>query len=217
MRTSFTWGESGRSLRVQDPRIAGCRFVWSTGIPIPHYTDDTGISYLFDLQRQVHLERIHFNTRHDDGTLVTCGIGWRAAATCRSGGEDPVPRFLIATSDGDPAKEETRPYKLSYANTVNPAMHYDFDVAHEGPGHEVVDLSFPSISTRRLLFRIFDQGRLVVGGCRIRDLRRRPGPVREIYVQRHRPWRSAQPGRADLGWTAEGRPVDPRRHHHAQR
>ena len=160
MRTSFTWGESGRSLRVQDPRIAGCRFVWSTGIPIPHYTDDTGISYLFDLQRQVHLERIHFNTRHDDGTLVTCGIGWRAAATCRSGGEDPVPRFLIATSDGDPAKEETRPYKLSYANTVNPAMHYDFDVAHEGPGHEVADLSFPSISTRRLLFRIFDQGDL---------------------------------------------------------
>ncbi len=125
-----------------------------------YYTDNTGIIYMFDLQRQVHLERIRFYTRHDDGNLITCGFGWRAAATCRSGGEDPVPRFLIATNDGNPVKEGTRPYKLSYAGTVDPAMRYDFEVVHEGPGRDVVDLRFPSIPTQRLLFQIFGQGDL---------------------------------------------------------
>ena len=48
-------GGSGRSLRVQDPRIAGCRFVWSTRTTDSYYTDDTGLSFMFDLQRQVHL------------------------------------------------------------------------------------------------------------------------------------------------------------------
>ncbi len=125
-----------------------------------YYTDYRGTTYLFDLQRLVHLERIRFYTRHDDGTLITCGFSWRVAATCRSGGQDPVPRFLIGTNDGGPARDGARPYKPSYGSKVDPAMRYDFDIAHEGPGHDVVDLSFPSIPTRRLLFQVFGFGDL---------------------------------------------------------
>ena len=125
-----------------------------------YYTDYRGTTYLFDLQRPVHLERIRFYTRHDDGTLVTCGFSWRVAATCRSGGQDPVPRFLIGVNDADAARDGERPYKPSYGSKVDPATRYDFDIAHEGPGDAVVDLSFPSIPTRRLLFQVFGFGDL---------------------------------------------------------
>ena len=125
-----------------------------------YYTDYRGTTYLFDLQRLVHLERIRFYTRHDDGTLVTCGFSWRVAATCRSGGQDPVPRFLIGVNDGDAARDGARPYKPSYGSKVDPATRYDFDIAHEGPGDAVVDLIFPSIPARRLLFQVFGFGDL---------------------------------------------------------
>ena len=120
-----------------------------------YYTDYRGTTYLFDLQRLVHLERIRFYTRHDDGTLITCGFSWRVAATCRSGGQDPVPRYLIGTNDGNAARDGERSYRPSYGSKVDPATRYDFDIAHEGRGHAVVDLSFPSIPTRRLLFQVF--------------------------------------------------------------
>ena len=126
--------------------------------PNSYYADDRSIEYLFDLQRQVHLSRIRFYTRVDDGTIVTCGFGRNQAGRgCRSGNLEPVPEFLIGTSDGDPAREGTRPYKLRYHQRVGPGERYDFNVVHEGQGRDLVDLRFPSIPTQRLLLKIFGQ------------------------------------------------------------
>ena len=123
-----------------------------------YYTDHNSMIYMFDLQRQIHLRRVRFFTRPDDGNLVTCGFGMAETLTvCRSGGIDPVPRFLIAVSDGDPAKAGTRPYTLQYNNKTHPSRRHDFDVIHEGTGGKLIDLDFPSVPTQRLLFRIFAQ------------------------------------------------------------
>ena len=106
----------------------------------------------------MHLSRIRFYTRVDDGTIVTCGFGRNQAGRgCRSGNLEPIPEFLIGTSDGDPAKEGTRPFSPRYHQRVGPGERYDFDVVHEGQGRDLVDLSFPSIPTQRLLFKISGQ------------------------------------------------------------
>ena len=126
--------------------------------PNSYYADDRSIEYLFDFQRQVHLSRIRFFTRVDDGTIVTCGFGRNQAGRgCRTGNLEPIPEFLIGTSDGDPAKEGTRPFMPRYHWRVGPGERYDFDVVHEGQGRDLVDLSFPSIPTQRLLFKISGQ------------------------------------------------------------
>ena len=105
-----------------------------------YYTDHNMI-YMFDLQRQIHLRRVRFFTRPDDGNLVTCGFGMAETLTvCRSGGIDPVPRFLIGTSNGDPAREGTRPYTLPYGGQTEQSRRFDFHVIHEGTGSKVVDL-----------------------------------------------------------------------------
>ena len=123
-----------------------------------YYTDHNSMIYMFDLQRQVHLRRVRFFTRPDDGNLVTCGFGMAETLTvCRSGGIDPVPRFLIAVSNGDPARAGRRPYTLQYHNQTHPSRRYDFHVIHEGSGGKFVDLEFPSVPTQRLLFRVFAQ------------------------------------------------------------
>ncbi|MCY3761394.1 MAG: gliding motility-associated C-terminal domain-containing protein [Gemmatimonadetes bacterium] len=126
--------------------------------PNSYYADDRSIEYLFDFQRQVHLSRIRFYTRVDDGTIVTCGFGRNQAGRgCRNGNLEPIPEFLIGTSDGDPAKEGTRPFMPRYHQRVGPGERYDFDVVYEGQGRDLVDLSFPSIPTQRLLFKISGQ------------------------------------------------------------
>ena len=66
---------------------------------------------------------------------------------CRSGGIDPVPRFLIGTSNGDPAREGTRPYTLPYGGQTEQSRRFDFHVIHEGTGSKVVDLQ-PTASSR---------------------------------------------------------------------
>ena len=126
--------------------------------PESYYTDHNSMIYMFDLQRQIHLRRVRFFTRPDDGNLVTCGFGMAETLTvCRSGGIDPVPRFLIAASNGDPVREGTRSYSLQYSDQTHPSRRYDFHVIHEGQGSKVVDLEFPPVPTQRLLFRIFAQ------------------------------------------------------------
>ena len=125
-----------------------------------YYTDTRSWNYLFDLGHPVHLTRVRFFTRKDDGTLITCGFGRFQTAGCRSGGIDPVPRFLLAANDGDPAKKGRRTYNPPYTSTTRDEYRFDFDVVHQGPGADVVDLEFPSIPTRRLLFQVFAKDRL---------------------------------------------------------
>ena len=125
-----------------------------------YYTDTRSWNYLFDLGHPVHLTRVRFFTRKDDGTLITCGFGRFQTGECRSGGIDPVPRFLLAANDGDPAKKGKRTYNPPYTSRTRNEYRFDFDVVHEGPGADVVDLEFPSIPTRRLLFQVFAKDRL---------------------------------------------------------
>ena len=125
-----------------------------------YYTDTRSWNFLFDLGHPVHLTRVHFLTREDDGSLVTCGFGRFQTGECRSGGLDPVPRFILAANDGDPAKKGKRTHNPPYGSRTHHKYRFDFDVVHEGPGADVVDLEFPSIPTRRLLFQVFAKDRL---------------------------------------------------------
>ena len=125
-----------------------------------YYTDTRNWNFLFDLGHPVHLTRVRFFTREDDGSLVTCGFGRWQTGECRSGGLDPVPRFILAANDGDPGKKGKRTHNPPYNSRTPHEYRFDFDVLHEGPGADVVDLEFPSIPTRRLLFQVFAKDRL---------------------------------------------------------
>ena len=125
-----------------------------------YYTDTRNWNFLFDLGHPVHLTRVRFFTREDDGSLVTCGFGRWQTGECRSGGLDPVPRFILAANDGDPTKQGKRTHNPPYNSRTPHEYRFDFDIVHEGPGADVVDLEFPSIPTRRLLFQVFAKDRL---------------------------------------------------------
>ena len=125
-----------------------------------YYTDTRSWNFLFDLGHPVHLARVRFFTREDDGSLVTCGFGRRQTGECRSGGLDPVPSFILAANDGDPAKRGKRTHIPPYNSRTPHEYRFDFDIVHEGPGADLVDLEFASIPTRRLLFQVFAKDRL---------------------------------------------------------
>ena len=87
-----------------------------------------GYSYMFAMGKQVFLDRIHFFAPHNTRNLI--------------------PRFIIGASNGDQRLNGSRDYAPS-------GQLFDFDILHDGPGAEFVELALPPTPTERLLLQIF--------------------------------------------------------------
>ena len=94
--------------------------------------------FLFDLGRQVYLERIRFFTRQFSNRII--------------------PRFILGSNDGDQRKDGTRLYAAEEYGFSKKKERFDFNVLYDGSGSRIVDLKLPPTPTRRLLFQVFAQG-----------------------------------------------------------
>ena len=102
------------------------------------YSADHNEVFLFDLGRQVHLERVSFSTRQFSNRII--------------------PRFILGTNDGDQSKDGTRLYAPEQYGYSRDTGRFDFDIAHEGSGSRDVEINLPSTPTRRLFLQVFAQG-----------------------------------------------------------
>ena len=91
----------------------------------------TQYTYMFELGKQVYLNRVRYFTQPKS--------------------RFQIPRFLIGSNDGNQLLDGSRDH-LPAGQQGDP---FDFDILHDGPGAELVDIPFTPTPTERLLFRVF--------------------------------------------------------------
>ena len=100
--------------------------------PPGHNCGSPDYTYMFNLKKQVHLDRIRFFAPAK--TRIT------------------IPRFIIGSNDGDQRLDGMRDYTPPGQQSRDT---YDFDILHDGAGGEYTEIDFPPTPTERLLFQVF--------------------------------------------------------------
>ena len=91
----------------------------------------TDYTYMFNLGKQVYLNRIRFFA--PEKTRLT------------------IPRFIIGSNDGDQRLDGLR----DYVPPGQAGNSFDFDILHDGAGGEFIEVNLPPTPTERVLFQVF--------------------------------------------------------------